>query len=236
MQLAIERRFGQPWPLRLSVTPDSRRGRDADGDDVFHVWGGAPYVVVNDISGCGMAMKFAKHLRELPEQRRHTAVMADITSSTQTDRAVAIIGAAFVDLVLLEAITARLARRDAKLIKELFEDRGPLQPFGARIDLGYALGIYGKGVYQDLKTIKGIRNAFAHAAEDIDFSTADVSRQANALNLSNRAIQYEGRPPPTTPRARYVHVVEMVTDCLLGDIGRLARGLSGDPILQIPGR
>jgi hypothetical protein len=78
-------------------------------------------------------VKIARNLRELPVHRRHSAVIADITSSTQTDRGVAIIGAAFVDLVLLEAITTRLASRDAKLIKELFEDRGPLQPFGARI-------------------------------------------------------------------------------------------------------
>jgi hypothetical protein len=65
----------------------------------------------------------------------------------------------------------RLARRDANLLKLLFDDRGPLQPFGSRIHLGYALGIYGGGVYADLKTIKDIRNAFAHAAEDIDFAT-----------------------------------------------------------------
>jgi hypothetical protein len=178
-------------------------------------------------------VKIARNLRELPVHRRHSAVIADITSSTQTDRGVAIIGAAFVDLVLLEAITTRLARRDAKLIKELFEDRGPLQPFGARIDLGYALGIYGRGVYRDLKAIKDIRNAFAHAAEDIDFATAEVSRQANALNLTK--IKYAGRSPPTTPRTRYVHALEMVTDLLLGDIARRARGLPGESILQIGG-
>lgn len=41
--------------------------------------------------------------------------------------------------------------------------------------MGYALGIYGGGVYADLKKIKDIRNAFAHSAEDINFATADVS-------------------------------------------------------------
>src|SRR5712672_3321818 len=114
-------------------------------------------------------VKLARNLRELPVNRRHPAVMADITSSTQTDRGVGIIGAAYVDLVLLEAITSRLARRDAGLIKLLFE--GPLQSFSSRIHLGYALGIYGGGVYADLKKIKDIRNAFAHSAEDIDFAT-----------------------------------------------------------------
>jgi hypothetical protein len=61
-------------------------------------------------------VKVARNLRELAANRRHPAVMADITSSTQTDRAVAIIGAAYVDLVLLEATTPRLARSDANLI------------------------------------------------------------------------------------------------------------------------
>jgi hypothetical protein len=181
-------------------------------------------------------LKVARNLTQLLPNRRHPGVMADITSRTQTDRGVAIIGAAYVDLVLLESITCRLARRDAPLIKTLFEDNAPLQPFSARIHLGYAMGIYGVGVYQDLKAIKDIRNAFAHSAEDIGFATAEVSGQTNALNLLTRPIRFKGRPPATTARDRYVYVVELITDCLLGDIGRLERGVSGEPILQIPGR
>ena len=121
------------------------------------------------------------------------------------------------------------------MTKVLFEDNGPLQPFSSRIHLGYALGSYGVDVYQDLRTIKDIRNAFAHAAEDIHFTTTGVSDLAEILNLP-RKIQFQGRSPPTTPRGRYVHAVEMLTDCLLGDIGRVARGMPGETILQIGGR
>jgi hypothetical protein len=38
-------------------------------------------------------LKIARDLGELPVDRRHPAVMADITGSTQTDQAVGIIGA-----------------------------------------------------------------------------------------------------------------------------------------------
>src|SRR5260370_5578917 len=141
-------------------------------------------------------LKVAKNLMQLPVHRRHPAVMADITSSTQTDRGVAIIGSAYVDLVLREAITSRLSRSDASLTKVLFEDNGPLRPFSSRIHLGYALGIYGAGVYQDLKTIKDIRNAFAHAAEDIHFTTTGVIEHADIFNLP-RKIRCQGRSPPT---------------------------------------
>src|SRR5438874_1309573 len=112
-------------------------------------------------------IKHAKRLKDLPAPR-HAAVMEEIRNAVHTDRAAAIIGAAYVDMVLREAISERMAQRDHGVIELLFEDRGPLQPFGAKIQLGYALGIYALGIYQDLRAIKDIRNAFAHSAEALD--------------------------------------------------------------------
>jgi hypothetical protein len=73
-------------------------------------------------------IKHAKKLRDLSPERRHLAILEEIRRPAQTDRGVAIIGAAYVDLVLRDAITARL-RDDEKLMTLLFEDRGPLQAF-----------------------------------------------------------------------------------------------------------
>jgi hypothetical protein len=176
-------------------------------------------------------IKHAKKLRDLPPERRHLAVLEEIRSPAQTDRGVAIIGAAFVDLVLREAITARL-RNDEKLMTLLFENRGPLQAFGDRINFGYALEIYASGVYRDLCALKDIRNAFAHSAEAIDFAHEGISRLAKGLLLPKR-IHYRGRPDPTTPRDCYVRAVELVTDGLLTDMARRERGYSGETILQI---
>jgi hypothetical protein len=160
--------------------------------------------------------------------------MADITSATQTDRSVAIIGAAYVDLVLREAISSRFERREPRLLKVLFEDRGPLESFGSRIQIGYALGLYAEGVYDDLRAIKAIRNSFAHAAEAVDFDDPLIAQYTADLNLVR--IGFQGRDTVTTARGRYVHAVEMVTDCLLGDMARRARRMPPETILHIPSR
>ena len=179
-------------------------------------------------------IKQARRFLDLPGPR-HSAVIDEIRSDSQSDRAVAVVGAAYVDLVLLETITRRLERPEPKVIKALFEDNGPLQPFGARIQLGYAMGIYGVGVLQDLSAMKEIRNAFAHSAEPLDFGNSDVARLSGAFNFPKRAT-FKGRPKAATPRELYVATVELVTDTLLEDMSRRARGISGVQFLQMKGR
>lgn len=187
------------------------------------------------VRGCPVARrKHARTLQELPKERRHPAIVADITDASQTDRSVAIIGAAYVDLVLRDAISARFERREPELLKLIFENRGPLDSFGARIQIGYALGLFSEGVYDDLRAIKEIRNSFAHAAEAIDFEDPLIAQHTAHWNLTR--IGFQGRDAPTTSRGRYVHAVEMVTDCLFGDMSRRARGLPPEHILHIPSR
>lgn len=179
-------------------------------------------------------VKHARRFLDLPGSR-HSAAIAEIRRDSESDRAVAIIGAAYVDLVLFEAITRQLERPDPEIINTLFGDGAPLQAFGARIQLGYVMAIYGKGVLQDLRTVKEIRNAFAHCAESLDFGNADVARLAGGPNFPAR-VQFVGRPKPSTPRELYVTAVELLTDNLLEDISRRARGISGLPTLQMKGR
>jgi DNA-binding MltR family transcriptional regulator len=180
-------------------------------------------------------VKHVRTLRVLTRSRGIIAVINELEDPAQTDRAVAIVGAAYVDVVLLEVIGSRLPRRDESVMKELFEDRGQLQPFGSRIQIGYLLNAYGPGVYQDLRAIKEIRNAFAHSAEAMDFTHADVARLANALNLPKK-IQYKGHAEPTTPRERYVRAIELLADLLLHDMTLRAAGRRGEQILQMGGR
>jgi DNA-binding MltR family transcriptional regulator len=146
---------------------------------------------------------------------------------------VAIVGAAWLDLVLLDAISRQLPRGDVGATKALFE--GPLQAFGARIHLGYSLNVYGDGIYQDLATIKEIRNAFAHSAEAMAFDDDDVAELVGTMN-SPKKVKYQGQPEPVTPRERYVRAVEIVADLLLSDMSRRATGSSAEAILQMAGR
>jgi DNA-binding MltR family transcriptional regulator len=175
-----------------------------------------------------------KKFDELPTSRRHVAIMEDIENQNQTDRAVAIIGAAYVDLVLRDAITARLLSND-ELMENLFENRGPLQEFGSRIQLAFALKIFGRAAYRDLRAIKDIRNAFAHSADAMDFNHQDIARLCDGLWYP-RKIQYKNRPKPATPREFYVRAVALITDLLHQDSLRRNGGmLNGDGLIMAPG-
>jgi len=180
------------------------------------------------------SVKQPRTFRDLPPERRHNAVVHEIEDEKQTDRAVAIVGAAYVDLVLRDAITTRFVITDTKLMNEIFEDRGPLQDFGARIKAAYALGIYGKAAFSDLGKITQIRNAFAHSADALDFNQQDVTRICQSLWYPQK-IQYTGRAAPATPRLIYTRAIALITDLLHSDRLRRKKGMDGEAILMAPG-
>jgi len=193
------------------VYPMQRRSVDIEGD------------LLESYDRFMTKITHAKKLADLPTPH-HTAVMDEIESAKQTDRGVAIVGAAYVDLVLRESITIRLLP-EPDILECLFENRGPLQDFGARIQVGFALGIYQRPAYGDLRTIKDIRNAFAHSAEAMDFEHPDVARMCANFFFAER-IQLSGQLPPVTPRERYVRTIELLTEGLHEIIMRQRNGIS----------
>jgi DNA-binding MltR family transcriptional regulator len=52
---------------------------------------------------------------------------------------------------------------DDKAVAKLFEGFGPLSTFSAKIEFAFALGLLPRHVHTDLRTIKKVRNLFAHA-------------------------------------------------------------------------
>jgi hypothetical protein len=179
-------------------------------------------------------IKHPKKFGDLPDSRRHDAIVQEIENEKQSDRAVAIIGASYVDLVLREAISVRLLPDD-ELMKNLFEDRGPLQDFGSRIQVAFALKVYGRAAYQDLGAIKKIRNGFAHSADAMDFNHQDVALLCRGLWYPQK-IQYENRPKPTTSRELYVRAIALVTDLLHENLLRRKHGMpDAAGILMAPG-
>jgi hypothetical protein len=192
-----------------------------------------PHWITHALVGVLMAkIKHARKFGDLPTPR-HTAVMDEIENEKQTDRAVAVIGAAYVDLVLRDAIAAKLLP-DPNLMAELFENRGPLQDFGSRIHVVFALGSCGPAAYHDLRAIKDIRNAFAHSAEAMDFNHKDVARLCGTLWYP-QTISVAGRPSPQTPRQQYIRAIELLTDLFLRDLMLRQRGMRGEDLIMAPG-
>ncbi len=78
-----------------------------------------------------------------------------------SDRAAGIVAAAIVENRLEQAIKSRLHPHD-DIHRELLHPSGPLGSFAMKINLGFVMGVISSGTLADLKTIKNIRNRFAH--------------------------------------------------------------------------
>ena len=114
----------------------------------------------------------------------------------------------------------------------LFENRGPLQDFGARIQVALAIGVIGRGAYNDLCVIKDVRNAFAHSAEAMDFSHPDVAKRCGELWFA-KTIHYGKRPMPSTGKERFIRSIELLADGLYDNMGRQRAGIAPSPFLSM---
>ncbi len=79
----------------------------------------------------------------------------------QSDRGCAIIASTLVQDSLIPALIARFNKQTEEFINQFMFDR-PLGSFYIQTQLAYASGMIGDDIYNDLKYIREIRNAFAH--------------------------------------------------------------------------
>ncbi|MCK1497892.1 MltR family transcriptional regulator [Bradyrhizobium sp. 188] len=81
-----------------------------------------------------------------------------------------------IEEALAGAIKKRLVPLTDKEESNLFENNGPLSTLSSRINMGYALGIYGAKARRDLNLLREIRNAFVHSIRHIEFDTPEVAQ------------------------------------------------------------
>jgi DNA-binding MltR family transcriptional regulator len=77
----------------------------------------------------------------------------------------AILASAIIEDRLRKTILTKMQRISGNLEARLFDGYGPLGSFSAKIDFAYALDLLSERIFDDLKTIKDIRNEFAHPEE-----------------------------------------------------------------------
>lgn len=104
---------------------------------------------------------------------------------TGSDRAVAIVGGSLVEGVLDDALKCHL-HRNKKISESLFNTSGALGAFGAKIDLGFLVGIYGAKAHKNLSILRKIRNEFAHSLTVSDFKTQKIRDLASNLDFCER--------------------------------------------------
>ena len=120
-----------------------------------------------------------------------------------SDRAAAITAAAFFEAELERAIGHMLARRNSEIAaridsgKRVFGKGGPLRHMSAKIEMGWAVGLYGGDEKERLRIAAGIRNRFAHASDPIGFADEKVARKCDALAEGAGSVGSDACPRTT---------------------------------------
>lgn len=102
--------------------------------------------------------------------------------SSSSPRSTVIVGAAVIDRLLEQLLENKIVKN--KNIAENFFT-GPTAPFGsfsAKIKAVYLLGLVSIKTYQDLESLRKIRNKFAHDIFDCDFSNEEVVKIIRNFN------------------------------------------------------
>lgn len=120
-----------------------------------------------------------KLTREFPEPQQVKDILISLNSGS--DQSVAIVGAALLESTLERMIIHQLKVSDAKLVEQLFDNRGPLSDFSSKILIAVAFGIISKQDGAHLHTIRHLRNAFAHSRVPLSFSTPEIRREVESL-------------------------------------------------------
>jgi len=147
--------------------------------------------------------------------------------SEASDRAVAIIGPAFLD-TLLNDIIIEFMVDDEKEVNKLLQPEGPLGTYGSRVTVCYCLGLIGGIVATDLRLVAKIRNRFAH---DIRASFCDsrISQWCRALQWHKESMLREPPPAATDRDLFQVGVNQLVTH--LNGIPGIARSQKRSKVL-----
>jgi DNA-binding MltR family transcriptional regulator len=126
------------------------------------------------------------------------------TMEAESDRGCILIACHVLDVALSYRLRFHLSRRRRvikKAIDPLFENTRPLSSFWAKTCLAYALSLLDDWAFEDLNTIRDIRNKLAHSHTTFSFEAPEI--QPLIFHLQSTRIAY-GHPQRawTVTRAR----------------------------------
>ena len=133
----------------------------------------------------------------------------------ESDRACAVLGAAYIDVKLDELIRASLTVPDKALAESLSGKNGPLSSFSSRINLSYALGLITKSERDDLNLIREVRNAFAHQLHGLTFASPKVASWSKGLAAPKI---FGSKGPHLQPRHSFIVAIGLLSVYLVNRV------------------
>jgi DNA-binding MltR family transcriptional regulator len=125
----------------------------------------------------------------------------------KSDRAAAIIGAAFLDAHLGKLIASFFVEDCGDAVSLLDADR-PLGNFSARVRAAYCMGLISKNEYHDMDLIMQIQHVFANRIKDVAFTDNGVREKCFMLRIP-RDVLLPGET--RTPRQLFVFATAILT-------------------------
>jgi len=164
------------------------------------------------MSRAALKAMYRKHL-SLDELLETLAALPAMPSQAE-----ALIGSTLLEDALKSGILLKL-RTDLSNndVASLFDNDAPLASFSARTNMAFAMNIIGEKTRADLKCIRDIRNAFAHARISLSFETPEVADAFPGLTFST----FGGNPVSMAVGLAVIKVIEeddLRTNCrVVGD-------------------
>lgn len=116
----------------------------------------------------------------MPTPKEIEITIADLRRNSEA--AMALVMIANVDQ-WLESLIVRKMRTLSKTVTErIFASFGPLYELAAKIDVAYAFDLIDDEALADLRVLKDIRNAFAHATQNTHFESENIEKLCKKIS------------------------------------------------------
>lgn len=154
---------------------------------------------------------------EAERHQRRTEFLLDFAYlfdyAEPNDRAIAIVGAAFLDMLLSDILREFLVD-DPKEVEKLLQPEGPLGTFGSRVSACYCLGLIAPMIASDLRLVGKIGNRFAHELQTT-FSDQRIGQWCKSLQWHGHAL-FRDPPPGVADRDLFQVGVNQLVTHLIG--------------------
>jgi hypothetical protein len=130
----------------------------------------------------------------LPDLMEFSYLVEDLQDKPDTD--LALLSMAYLDRALEFAIRGKLSHLTAEGRHNLFGSaNAPLRDLHAKIELGASMGCFGPVATSDLRTLRSIRNVFAHRFEGATWDHPQVAPLIKKLSLTASTLSADTPGP-----------------------------------------
>jgi DNA-binding MltR family transcriptional regulator len=102
----------------------------------------------------------------------------------ESDRGCVLVGAAMLERSLDNIFKCEFKKNKVplKVQSSIFDSNGALSNFSSKVKLAYSLGFIDKPLYEDLESVRKIRNDFAHSTIKVDFLNSPVTAKIESMH------------------------------------------------------